>query len=86
MIAQGDEAFKGTRWEGKWALYHDPLKQFFEQETLDYMRSRGFTPENGRLIVSLRDGPYKGRTPGDCPEFMPLDSHLFADFKTDVRR
>ena len=64
----------------------DPLKQFFEDETMAYMESRGFTPENGRLIVSLRDGPYKGRTPGDCPEFMPLDSHLFADFKKDVRR
>ncbi len=46
------------------------------------MESRGFTRENGRILVSLRDGPYKGRTPGDRPELMPLDCHLFADFKS----
>ena len=50
------------------------------------MESRGFTRENGRILVSLRDGPYKGRTPGDRPELMPLDCHLFADFKSACRR
>ncbi len=53
---------------------------------MDYMKGRGFTPENGRIVVSLRPGPYHRRTPGDSPELMPLDSHLFSDFKFEVRR
>ena len=60
MISEGDRAFAGTKWEGKWVLYHDPLKQFWEPETMDYMASRGFTIENGRILASLSEGPYKG--------------------------
>lgn len=86
QIDEGNRAFAGTEWEGKWWIYHDPLKQFYEPDTMAYMASRGFTPENGRLLVSLRPGPYHNRTPGDTPEWMPLDSHLFADYKFECKR
>jgi len=72
MVEQGDKAYAGTEWAGKWAIYHDPLKQFNERVTEEYMKSKGFTAENGRLIAQLRPGPYHGRTPGDSPELMPL--------------
>ena len=30
MVDTGNKMFKGTEWGGKWFIYHDPLKQFFE--------------------------------------------------------
>ena len=30
QIDEGNRAFAGTEWEGKWWIYHDPLKQFYE--------------------------------------------------------
>ena len=76
QIEEGNKAYKGTQWENSWSIYHDPLKQFFEKETVDYMASRGFTAENGRIIASLREGPYKGALP---PHSFALHARFCAN-------
>jgi hypothetical protein len=70
-------------------IYHDPLKQLFERETWQDIIDLGWAER----FITVHTGEYgvsathpNGRTVGDSPELMPLDSHLFSDLKRDLVR
>ena len=75
-------------------LYHDHLSIFWEKETLDYMKSKPCPTDDqpdrtwyDRVIKivgknnELVHKRYQNKLPGDSPEMMPLDCHLFADLR-----
>jgi hypothetical protein len=101
IISEGNRIFHGTAREETWMIYHDHLKILWEKETLDYLKtlkcegSQGQFPGRtwyDRLIklegkynegISKR---YQHKLPGDSPELMPLDCHLFADLREGLGR
>ena len=99
LIAEGNKLFAGTDRADTWLIYHDHLKILWEKQTINYMKSlKCPTPDNpertwfdrfikieGRFNRGL-DNRYKNCLPGDSPELMPLDCHLFADIKEALAR
>jgi hypothetical protein len=102
LILEGSKIWAGTIREYTWMIYHDHLKIFWEKETILYLKSLkcpipgdNSTKDRNwfdRLIkiegvnnhrVSNR---YNHTLPGDSPELMPLDCHLFADLKEALAR
>ena len=50
------------------------------------MRERGFGDRQIRWLGHTNaDNRYEGKLPGDTPEYMPLDSNLFADLECCIR-
>ena len=79
---QGDAIFKGTTWEGKWWLWRDGLKQWWELEAQEFLGTLGLRERQVRCIAPTNVGTiYEGKIPGDRPSFMPLDDCLYLDFK-----
>jgi hypothetical protein len=92
VISEGNRIWAGSERENTWMIYHDHLTIWWEKESQDYLKTLPCPIEGNpnqtwydRQIkicgenndkVSFR---YKGRLPGDSPELMPLDCHLFAD-------
>ena len=95
IIAEGNRVYKGTKREDTWLIYHDHLKIWWEKESQEYLKtlpcpiegnpSRTWWDRQIKICgdennakVSKR---YRNCLPGDSPELMPLDCHLFADLK-----
>ena len=76
VCAATDEFHKGTRWEGKSIIYHDALSAL------------GYGPERQMLCRGLTNWGtrYWMKLVGNRPEFMPLDTNIFAHLKNLVRK
>jgi hypothetical protein len=102
LIKEGEKIWNGTKREHTWMIYHDHLKIFWEKETIEYLKSlkcpipRDDSTTNRtwfeRLIKieganNVRvNARYNNTLPGDGPELMPLDNHLFADLREALAR
>jgi hypothetical protein len=94
VILEGKRIWAGTDREETWMIYHDHLKIWWEKDSQDYLRSlpcpipgnpnRTWYDRQIKICgennakVSKR---YTSCLPGDSPELMPLDCHLFADLQ-----
>jgi hypothetical protein len=93
IIQEGTRIYKGTRREHTWLIYHDHLKIWWEKESQEYLKSLSCPIEGnpsrtwydrqikiyGETNNSKVAKAYQNCLPGDSPELMPLDCHLFAD-------
>jgi hypothetical protein len=85
-IKIGNAHYADTPWAESWMIYHDHLSQWWEAGAQAWLAKRGFKDRQ----VRIRDGVpaiakrYQGKLVGNTPELMPLDSHLFQDFKDAV--
>jgi hypothetical protein len=93
IIAEGMRIYQGTGREHTWLIYHDHLKIWWEKESQDYLKSlpcpiegnpsRTWWDRQIKICGETNNAKvaktYKNCLPGDSPELMPLDCHLFAD-------
>ena len=85
-IAEGNRLFADTPFKDNWVIYHDALSSWWSKEAQAWMREQGFGDRQIRGLGHTNAGSrYEGTLPGDTPEYMPLDSNLFADLETAVR-
>ena len=85
-IAEGNRLFKHTPYEEDWVIYHDALSSWWSKGGQAHMETKGFADRQIRGLGHTNVGTrYEGSLPGDTPEYMPLDSNLFADLETAVR-
>lgn len=92
VVAEGERMFNNTRHKDNWLCCHDHLKIFWERQTVDCLKSLkcpiGWNPErtwcdrfihlHGHCNIGLPT-TFMNTLPGDLPEMVPLDCHLFAD-------
>jgi hypothetical protein len=94
VIAKGNCIWEVIKRDKTWMIYHDHLKIWWEKDSQDYLKSipcpivgnpsRTWYDRQIKICgennakVSKR---YKNCLPGDSPELMPLDCHLFADLQ-----
>ena len=97
LIHKSSAAFKNTDREHTYMIWHDRLSILWDKETQDWLSSLkcGIDGWGDRTwadrFICLR-GKYndsvstyhKNSLPGDSPELMPLDCHLFSDVKEGV--
>ena len=95
VIAEGNRVYSNTRREHTWLIYHDHLKIWWEKESQEYLKSLPCPIEGNpsrtwydrQIRISGNENNsqvakrYKNCLPGDSPELMPLDNHLFADLQ-----
>ena len=94
IISEGNRVYKDTGRENTWMIYHDHLKIWWEKESQEYLKSLKcpiegapsrtwydrqikICGENNEKVVKR----YRNGLPGDSPELMPLDNHLFGDLQ-----
>jgi len=84
VVEQGTEMFKGTTAESSWAINGDGLSQWWDATTQEYMKET-YPNEFKRQIRNADTDKvpkrYRGSLVGNSPEWMPLDSNLFADLE-----
>ena len=99
LIHNSHNAFKHTIWKETYMIWHDRLSILWDKETQDWLSSlkcgiegwpdRTWTDRficlHGQYNKSI-SAYYKNSLPGDSPELMPLDCHLFSDIKEGVSR
>lgn len=99
IIAQGNIIFAETRHSEDYLIYHDHLKIFWEKETIKHLQTLKcptsekpdrtwydrFIKLKGKYNEKVSNR-YKNTLPGDSPELMPLDCHLFADTREGLAR
>ena len=75
-------------WEGTSIIYHDALSAWFEPAAQAHMASLGYGPERQMLCRGLTNWGtrYWMKLVGNRPEFMPLDTNIFAHLKNLVRK
>ena len=99
LIHKSNNAFKQTIRKDTYMIWHDRLSILWDKETQDWLSSlkcgingwpeRTWADRFIRLRGKYNDSVstyYKKSLPGDSPELMPLDSHLFSDIKEGVSR
>ena len=102
LIEEGGKIWNGTNREHTWMIYHDHLKIFWEKETIEYMKRKkcpipGDQSSTNRTwfdrMIKIEGtnnarvcNRYNNTLPGDSPELMPLDSHLFCDLREALAR
>lgn len=85
-ISEGNRLFANTPFKDNWVLYHDALSSWWSEGAQSHMKEKDFVDRQIRgLGHTNADTRYYGKLPGDTPEYMPLDSNLFADLETAVR-
>ena len=96
IFAETGKAFKGTKHEDTYLVYHDALSQMTDKDSKAWMEKEGLLHRWIRPVLGLNDlievedddgnvkssKNYAGRPVGNCPEAMPLDNSLFRDFRT----
>ena len=99
IISEGKRIFGTTNRANTWMIYHDALAILWEANTVEYLKSLKcpivgnpnrtwfdrFIKICGKYNDQV-DARYRNCLPGDSPELMPLDCHLFADIKEGVAR
>jgi len=94
-----NKIFGGTNRADTWMIWHDALSILWEKNTQAWLKTlkcpiEGW-PERtwADRFIKLRGKyndmvvkRYKDCLPGDSPELMPLDCHLFADIKEGTAR
>ena len=85
-IAEGDRLFADTPYANTWWLFHDHLSAWWETEAQEYLAERGFADRQVRAWGETNGEywRYAWSLVGNRPELMPLDSHLFSDWETDL--
>jgi hypothetical protein len=94
IIAEGTKMFADSPRKDSWMLYHDHLSIWWEKQSQAHLKSLPCPIEGwesrtwwDRQIKICGDNNnlvhkrYKNCLPGDGPEFMPLDNHLFGDLQ-----
>lgn len=94
VIAEGNRIWAGTQREDTWMIYHDHLKIWWEQDSQNYLKSLPCSTQGNpnrtwydrQIKICGKNNSkvatrYKNCLPGDSPELMPLDCHLFADLQ-----
>lgn len=87
-INVAEEAYKGTRREKDFLIFHDALSQWWEKDAQEYMKKRGFRDRQLRCYGDVNKGTdekknrYHLKLVGDSPELCrALDAHGFADLE-----
>jgi hypothetical protein len=99
LIDRGNKMFEDTNRKDTWMIYHDHLKILWEKDSIAYMKSlpcpidgnpnRTWFDRFIKITGTYCDRVhkrYKYTLPGDSPELMPLDCHLFADIQEALAR
>jgi hypothetical protein len=99
LIYHGEALYKDTKRKDTWMISHDALSILWDKTTQEWLRKLACPIEGwldrtwaDRFIkirgqYNLKDAKhYENTLPGDSPELMPLDCHLFADVKEGVAR
>jgi hypothetical protein len=99
LIKSGEDLYKGTNRAETWMIWHDALSILWDKHTQAWLRTlkcpsdavplRTWADRFVRLQGEYNDmvsNRYKNTLPGDSPELMPLDNHLFADIREGVAR
>jgi hypothetical protein len=95
IISEGVHIYEGTNREHTWLIYHDHLKIWWEKDSQEYLKSKECPIEGNpsrtwyerQIKISGETNNarvakwYRHCLPGDSPELMPLDNHLFADLQ-----
>jgi hypothetical protein len=99
MIDEAERLHENSVHKGVWMIYHDHLNILWEKETIVWLKSMPsphpymdnctyydrFIKLEGKWNKKAPDY-YKNKLPGDSPELMALDNHLFSDIKEGVAR
>jgi hypothetical protein len=99
MIEQGENVWKGTDRENLWMISHDALSILWNESTQQWLQTlkcpisgweeRTWADRFIKICGKWNDlvhKRYQNSLPGDSPEVMPLDCHLFSDVKEGVAR
>jgi hypothetical protein len=95
VISEGKRVYKNTTREHTWLIYHDHLKIWWEKESQNYLKTlpcpiegnpnRTWQDRQIKISGDENNGKvakrYSNCLPGDSPELMPLDNHLFGDLQ-----
>ena len=89
IFMKSKEAFVGTLYENEWYVYHDALSLFTSAKSIEYMKQKGYyknliLSKNGLNDLVNGSTSFACRVVGNHYEMMPLDSHLFQDFKHSI--
>jgi hypothetical protein len=86
-VAFGNEIHKGRPSEGRWRLFHDALKQWWEKEAQEYLEKTypGMVARQLRCCLDEMAPLYRGKCVGDSPELCRiLDAHGFSDLEKSI--
>lgn len=97
LIAEATAAYKSSRYADTFMICHDRLSILWDTVTQKWLKTLKcpiegwsnrtwadhFIQIRGKYNEGVSDY-YKNSLPGDSPELMPLDNHLFADVKEGV--
>ena len=86
-IAFGNAVHAGRPSEGRWRLFHDHLKQWWEKEAQEYLAEKYPGMVERQLRWNLPEMPklYRGKCVGDSPELCRiLDAHGFSDLEKSI--
>lgn len=99
LIFHGQELYKDTIRKDTWMISHDALSILWDKSTQEWLNKlacpidgwadRTWADRFIKIRGSYTDkvaNHYKDTLPGDSPELMPLDCHLFSDVKEGVAR
>ena len=97
LIRTSTDAFSQTKRRDTFMIWHDRLSILWDRQTQDWLKKlkcpiEGWAERTwADRFIRLRgqysacvSRYYKDSLPGDSPELMPLDCHLFADIKEGV--
>ena len=85
IFTSTEKAFKGSRFEKTWRVYHDALKLMMGKDAVAFMKTNGWYDRLLKPSLGLNKGTiYAARTVGCRPEFQVLDYHLNEDSHNGV--
>jgi hypothetical protein len=91
IVESTKKMFQGTTHEDDWVFYHDALSQLTANETVIWMKAKGYYDRWIHPLNKLhQDQPdlkaYYNRPVGDRPENMPWDNTLNQDVHVSVNQ
>lgn len=99
FIEEGTRVYTGTKRENTFMFWHDRLYILWDKTTQEWLRrlkcpidgweTRRWADRFLRILGKYNDRVtkyYQDSLPGDSPELMPLDNHLFFDVKEGTAR